>query len=135
MTPKTLGQTAYRLVLGCFFAGVVLWVVFVFASGRYSRWKAERAEDRARVAEYNAKVAASNSASANAGAANATMTRGRTDELVIDVRGLSEVGARRIEATVPKTPADDTLDSDVLAELDAAEKRVTTQARRLRRSK
>lgn len=133
VTPKTLGESFYRIVLGTFLLGVALWVLWAAVSGKFWQWRAEEAANRAAVAEQNARIAAANAASANQGAANATLTRNRTDELVIDVRGLGEVAAAKIEATAPPvTERDEPMDEAVIEELGEAEARIAAQARRLR---
>ena len=132
VTPRNLGKTAYNAALALFLGLALVWVVYSVVSGKFSRWQRDSARERADIAEQAAANALANAASANAGAKNAALTRGRTDELVIDVRGLSELAASRMESAIPHEAAPEPVDEDVLAELDAAEDRIAAQAKRLR---
>ena len=132
---KTLGQTIYNYIA----AGVLLFVVALIAwgliSGKFWKWKAERAEDRADVAEANAAVAQGNAISANAGAENATITRGNMDAGSLNIRFITDQAATRAENHDDSNPVGDdgALPADLVRELDEADDRARAAANRLQR--
>lgn len=132
---KTLGQTIYNYIAAGVLVFVLLLVAWGIISGKFWKWKAQRAEDRADVAEANAEVAQGNAISANAGAENATVTRGNMDAGSLNIRFITDQAATRAENHDDSNPVrdDGALPDDLVRELDEADDRARAAANRLQR--
>jgi hypothetical protein len=130
---RGLGATVkWAFIWGCALL-IVGGLAFGLISGKFWTWRAHVWKDRAVAAAADAKVERKNADDANAGARNATVTRERIDLVISDTREAMEASATKIEdKAAPYDESDEPVDADVLAEIEAAEKRAAAAGKRIR---
>lgn len=134
---ETLGKTIYNVVAAVLALLFVAALAYVLISGRFWKWKAERAETRADNAEAVAETATKNADNANGAAENASLTRGRMTGQTLDIRVTTEQAATRAEnyGDPDTIDAASGLPADLVRELDDAEDRTRAAEDRLRRAR
>lgn len=131
----TLGKTIYNTLAALAILAVLTAVGFGVITGKFWKWKAGRAEDRAENAEAVAETATTNAQNANGSAENASMTRGRMDGGTFEIRLTTDQAATRAENYDDSNDVRDAsgLPVDLVRELESAEDRAGAAADRLQR--
>lgn len=131
----SVGATVYNYLAAGALLGLLVFGSYVVLTGKYWKWQAGRANDRADVAEENAATAQGNADRANGSAENATFTRQRMDDGKLDITVTTTQAAERAEKYDPTIDPDydGGVSPDLVRELEAAQDRARAAKNRLQR--
>lgn len=131
----SLGATVYNYVAAAALLGLLMFGAYILLTGKYWKWQANRANDRADVAEENAATAQGNADRANGAAGNATLTRQNMDRGKLDITVTTNAAAARAEKYDPTNDPDydGGVSPELVRELEAAQNRARAASDRLQR--